>query len=294
MFSSFQTPTPTRSSSKTVTSMELPAHLAHHLFLADGNVEAGMAAVADNPSDVNARSPILGETLLHAACDGKHVGIVYDLLKTPGIDVNATSKMGDTPFIFVCKNGGLACFRLMLRDLRVETTRCDMDGCSPLFFVAGRGYLDLAKHWIASGRSMDLGPKGDGSKDVILEARRNERKEMVALLERFCENISKTRYEVRLELGMGDKVVGGWLANIVFLCDGLLRIRDALPDLDTNEGRNATNAARFLWMAERLPLEVQMILCYRVVGSTQNNIPAKTRERAFRLLGKTYSKTRKK
>ena len=57
-------------------------------------------------------------------------------------------------------------------------------------------------------------------------------------------------------------------ALVVFLCDGLLKIKE----------ENMSGAARFFRMAKELPLELQMVLCHRVVGSMRMNIPGKQSE----------------
>lgn len=60
---------------------------------------------------------------------------------------------------------------------------------------------------------------------------------------------------------------------------GLLKIRD----------ENRTGAARFFSMTQKLPLEIQMLLCYQMVGSSKEIIPGGQSEMAFRALGKTLA-----
>jgi hypothetical protein len=45
-----------------------------------------------------------------------------------------------------------------------------------------------------------------------------------------------------------------------------------------------SGAARFFSIAKELPMELQMVLCHRVVGSMRMNIPGEQRELAFREL----------
>ena len=78
----------------------------------------------------------------------------------------------------------------------------DNDGNTPLWRAARDGYHDLIKVWIASGREMDLGKPGDGKTDVIGVAKKRGKTEVVTLLERFKSDASKTRSEVRKELGI--------------------------------------------------------------------------------------------
>jgi len=64
-------------------------------------------------------------------------------------------------------------------------------------------------------------------------------------------------------------------ALVVFVSDGLLEIKDT-----------TTTAARFFSIARRLPLELQMMLCHRVVGSAKEIIPGKDSEVAFKELAR--------
>lgn len=66
------------------------------------------------------------------------------------------------------------------------------------------------------------------------------------------------------------------VARIVFLCDGLLEI----------PGGESQHAARFFRIAQKLPLELQMVLCHRVMGSAGSNIPGVNSEAAFKSLAK--------
>jgi hypothetical protein len=78
-------------------------------------------------------------------------------------------------------------------------------------------------------------------------------------------------------LGWYHKRAAECYASIVFLCDGLLEIK-----------KREWNGpeARFFRIARKLPLEIQMILCQRLVGSMFENIPFKFRESEFKELAK--------
>ena len=68
-------------------------------------------------------------------------------------------------------------------------------------------------------------------------------------------------------------------ALVVFVSDGLLQV--------THQDQSTPSlAARFLAMAVRLPLELQMVLCHRVVGSAKESILGRDSEPAFRNLAR--------
>jgi len=166
----------------------------------------------------------------------------------------------------------------MLKDSRVKVNEPDQFGCTPLWGAALRDCPNVIKWWIASGREMDLGAPGDVDKtDAIGVAKKKGKTEVVTLLERFKGDAAKTRYAMRVELGLVDELAAEVFALVVFVSDGLLHINDTTAP---------SPAARFFSIARRLPLELQMMLCHRVVGSAREIIPGKEREVAFKELAR--------
>ena len=125
---------------------------------------------------------------------------------------------------------------------------------------------------------MDLGTPGDVLKtDAIGVAKEEGNTEVVALLERFKENPVKTRHAMRVELGWYDEAAAEMFALVVFFSDGLLQFNDTTP----------SPAARFFSIAAQLPLELQMILCFRQVGLVKVIIAGKDSELAFKELAES-------
>jgi len=233
----------------------------------------------DPDFDVNMDLEEGGTTLLHIACLDNHSSAVIPiLLAHPDIDVNVKDKAGCTPFQLACSTGRTYCVREMLKDSRVKVNEPRNDGETPLWGAASDGYLEVIRWWIASGREMDLGTPGDvDTTDAIGGAKEEGRTEVVTLLERFKENLEETRYQVRVELGLYDDLAAEVFALVVFVSDGLLQIKDTTI---------TTPAARFFSVARRLPLELQMMLCFRQVGSVKEIIPGQVSEVAFKELAK--------
>ena len=164
----------------------------------------------------------------------------------------------------------------MLKDSRVIVNEPAIDGHTPLWWAATWGNLDAIKWWIASGREMDLGEPGDVDKtDAIGAAMKYDNTEVGTLLERFKENPMEIRHTLRVELTWYDEAAAEMFALVVFVSDGLLQVKDT-----------TTPAARFFNIARRLPLELQMMLCFRQVGSYKEIIPGKGSEVAFKSLAK--------
>jgi hypothetical protein len=254
----------------------------------NGKDEEARKILKENPLiDINWKDEgYNGYTALHCACINGSDTVVSLLLAHPDIEINQSDWEGDSSFLLACANGKASCVRLLLKDPRVKPNEPDNGGSTPLYYVARDGYPDVIRWWIASGRGVDLGEPGNEKNDAIGEAKKIEswmdedqkkrKTEVTTLLERFRDHPEETRHEVRVELGWFDEVAAEIFALVVFLCDGLFTFRK----------ENTTGAVKFFQIASCLPMEIQMIPCYRVVGSMGENIPGDQREAAFRALAR--------
>jgi len=218
-----------------------------------------------------------GVTLLHYACfSDSRSAVIPLLLAHPGIDVNVKDRDKYTPFLWACY-GRPSCVREMLKDSRVKVNEPNSSGITPLWAAAVGGHLDVIKWWIASGREMHLGKPGDVDKtDAIGAAKMYGYTEVVTLLERLKSDPTQTSQAMRLKLGWYDEAAAEMFALVVFVSDGLLQVNDTTP----------SPAAIFFSIASQLPLELQMVLCFRQVGSLREIIRGKDSEVAFKDLAK--------
>ena len=127
--------------------------------------------------------------------------------------------------------------------------------------------------WVASGREMNLRKLWSYNADAIGMAKNRGMKEVVTLLERFKENPLETRHAVRVDLRWYSQAAAMVFALVIFVSDELLAIR-----------QTTTPATRFFRITSRLPLELQMVLCNRVVGLAKEIIPRRACEAAFKAL----------
>ena len=114
-------------------------------------------------------------------------------------------------------------------------------------------------------------------------AREQKHGEIVLLLERFVANPALTRRELRVKFGVLDGVAAEIFAAMIFLCDELLQIRRTRA---SHQKSAAADATRFLVIAKKLPMELQMVLSYRVVGSRKMNVLRRESEAAFKDLAR--------
>jgi hypothetical protein len=250
-----------------------------------GDVEDVLSILRDNPGlNINWCNENQW-TALHRASHNGHVEVVKVLLTHPHININCKDKYGSTPLSYGCMNDRDSVVRVLLKDPRVDITMVDDDGCTPLWHAACEGHNNIIEWLIASGR--DLGDikntKGEyleaGSYTALEIAKRNWKSEVVSLIERFLTNPSQTRHEIHVKLGLLDELSASVFALIVFVCDGLLQLKPV--------SITSLPAARFFTIVTKLPMELQMILCNTVVGSTKQNILRKNSESAFINLVKT-------
>lgn len=224
--------------------------------------------------EVNKVQSGVGDTLLHYACHEDHRSAVIPLLLAhPDVDANAKNNHGRTPFYYACSQPRTSCVREMLKDSRVNLNEPNDYGWTPLGWSAHEGYIDVIKAWIASGRQLYLRePWYMYKMSAIREAKYHaDRPNVVTLLESFRSDPAQTRHSVRVELGLVDELAAEMFAAVVFASDGLLQIKDT-----------TTPAARFFSIAVQLPLELQMVLCYGVIGSSKEIIRGEFSDPAFK------------
>jgi len=129
--------------------------------------------------------------------------------------------------------------------------------------------------------------KRAGNKSTPLEIARDKRRlQVVTLLERFKVNPTRARHEVQVKLGMLAELAAEIYALAVFLCDGLLRLRSGF--------RASNPTVRFLTIAKRLPMKLQMILCNRAMCLAKDSMLPKDSEAALKSLARSLLLSRSK
>ena len=260
----------------------MSANQLRKLFM-DGNVNGIKQFLEDNPAfNVNEKLDGFGYTALHIASRNDYHEIVSVLLAHPDINVNQKSTYEQTPFLRGCLNGKVEVVKVLLRDSRVDISMSNNDERTPLWWASSRGHAEVIK-WMIALRGDELDPDRRG-KDwdntdytAIEIARYKTKTEVVSLLEKFMTNPTQTRHEIRLELSVTDALSTELFAMTIFLCDDLLRLKKACNSI-----------IRFFCIINKLPMELQMILCHRVYGSYKENIKSKDSEPAFRSLTKKF------
>jgi len=257
------------------------------------NREADVKLILRRNPDLNVNwVDRFGQTVLHRACEKGHDAITRILLSHPGIDVNLRDVYGHTPLLLASLFQHAGCVGLLLRDSRVN--------CLPgergvgLKWAAEKGSVDIVRLWVATGRMFppELWCAGaittarspawrklnETQEEYVMRQKANV--DTATLLERFVEEPEETMHAVRAELRWYNLLASEMFAVVVFVSDGLLEV---------TQGEKATTpAARFFTIAQKLPLELQMVLCYRLVGSGQEVIIGTHSEAAFKALARRF------
>ena len=234
--------------------------------------------------NVNYR-PENGNTVLHTVAWYGRTEILKHLLAHPAIDVNPLTRAGRTPLHHCCTTGEVEAVKLLLKDPRVRLLQ-DPDNLTqtPLWLAAFAGRLEAIR-WIIALRphEMELGLASVSTLDdqeymPRQIAWRSQRHDVVELLDKFAANPTLTRHEIRLGLQIPEALAAEIFAQVVFLCDNLLRV---VPAEGKQSVQASEGAVRFFAMALQLPMELQMVLCHRVSGSMRENITTHDAEIAF-------------
>ena len=219
------------------------------------NINVNVVDVADHSN-----SP------LHYAAYVGSSAIVSLLMSHPRIEVNLKNDYGRAPFQAACVNGTTACAKLLLNDSRVkDLVSLDQDGHTPLYWVANFDYVEILEYWIATGSEMNANLKAH----IPAAGDPDRSSKVTQLLEKMVEDPARTVEEVRRKIHYYDERAAGLFALVIFTCDDFFHVR------------TSTREARFFRMASQLPMELQMLLCFRVVGSKKMLIASQERERAF-------------
>jgi hypothetical protein len=230
-------------------------------------------------------------SLLYMAVEYNAAKVVQTLLAIPGLDINVPAKNKLTPFTRMCmqpsvNNASLCILKAFLADERTNL-HVKNRANTALELLFSWGHTDAIRWWIAYGREIPLQDKYvwwdlKGRHGQLVYVPHEPKEEITRLLDSYRADQYGTRYLVRKRLGLKDDLPAEWFALIVFAADGLLTLKN-----HDKEGK----VGRFLTMALALPLELQMIMCCRVVGDATDLIKSTTCEQAFRYLGHTLSKS---
>jgi len=250
--------------------------------------------------DLNLPDPVSGDVPLFIAISGGYSKVVGLLLCRADVDVNVRNEFDQTPLEAACWGADAGVVLELLRDSRVRARVSGDNLRQPLYICCTRwGHIPSPHHLAAVQRTSLANIKhllALRTAEVLELAHHFHEganlyhcwpmsREAKDLLRAFCRDSPAVVHTLLVELGSAPESAAGRFAVTVFLSDGLLRIQPL---------RSADKRCRFLRLAARLPLELQMILCHRSVSVSADIILKKHSEPAFRALARVFSKWVKK
>jgi hypothetical protein len=240
------------------------------------STEARDYALEHPDLDLNSTSPHFpGWGLMHSLCGNSgNLPVLKLLLSSPRTDVNVEMS-GSTPIIVACTMRSDEFLKELIHHPRVDLDATDDASRSPLSYLVAYDRIDPIKEMIASGKEFATSDRDLAGEDISFAefARFEDNHDIAALLERFESHPQATRHEVRAELGWPLDTACHLFACVVFVSDGLLRVRSTTDRQD--------QVARFFAISQRLPLELQTILCLCAAGCKEHRIATADSEVAF-------------
>ena len=214
---------------------------------------------------------------LHEACKKDHDEVVKVLLAHPDIDVNLEIDH-QTPLMISSYWPNPKCAALLLDDYRVEVNLPDGEDHNPVYHAGRSGSIKVLELMIASGRFLDLKVESEREHEYPMDAISGVweycEADAVRLLKKFRKDPGGTTTELRKKLRCLHRNPADAFAAVVFLSDGYLRLK-------SRTGKTGIQAKTFFKIAQRLPMELQMLLCQRVYSSKKTSIPTKDTEAAL-------------
>lgn len=249
-------------------------------------------------------------TMLHKAAMLDVPNIVDILLKHRDVDINAmtTFAVASTPFSLACVHGRVETVKVLLRDPRLDVNRGydtlnPDDGVNPLRITVINGHLDIIRHWIVSDVALPINPDYDELIEAAVELSNrpnysNQYKNIAQLLSDYKSGPraqQRIRREFKLRFGLLDADASDIYTLTIFLCDGLLSLTIGNSDIvngtvsvtvnnTVGPNKERDNTTRFFNIASRLPMELQMLICYLAADVMKDNITSTASEAAFRRL----------
>lgn len=240
--------------------------------------------------DLNWRHPgfngcKVGWSLLHKACEVDNHLIVKLLLKHPKCDINVRSQFGATPVGIASLYGSLECLRVLLDNPQSDINIPDSSGYTPIRWICTLDNEESLKYIIASDKQWNSKEKLNGCS--LFE--NTDSLEMKVLITRCSENDRvRLQRELRFELGGYPSTTGDLFGLVVLYTDDYLKLRkitetdhakfggiDIVEDYNRYNQSQESRHKRFFLITSQLPIELQMVVCHRVFGSSKDIILGK-------------------
>jgi len=194
---------------------------------------------------------------------------------------------------------GYDAFFLLMKDKRVNVNKQDEYGRTVLFNVVHKDLKPVFLNLIAfRGNDLDITLKGrtyfnDEYRTPLQVAEHlNYDVEMIHVLRGFEINKPRVIDYCRHKIGLDHELTAEFFAVIVLYSDDMLKLKSPQTNfLGIVEDICSDDAVktRFIKIASKLPMELQMMLCNRVMNSNKTLVGVNHTENALRRIVKVFS-----
>ena len=214
---------------------------------------------------------------LHAIVANGNKELFEIFLSHPEVDVNIRNGNDHTPLMTIEMNTYLEMFLMLLKHPKIDVYCKDSSGNSIFYDICISGCIEGLLWWVALGFKIDF--KSDEVKSAydrmieyerlraVLERGKKSSRfynypKMRELLNLYRNDKDKAVFESKYRVGNESVLSTVLFSLVVFLCDGFLKVK----------AEENSETARFFRIASKLPMEIQMILCYRVFRSPKQGM----------------------
>ena len=220
--------------------------------------------------------------VFHIAVDNRDIQTINHLVKCPLLNVNKLDGQGRTPLQLACDTKNPHLVKALLRsptidiDLKrlhsIHTFVTDaIKGCKPemleLFMAKRTSTLDFSKFI----------PVPTYATAVDIDGKIHR------LISEYLEDPEAMILKLRWKQQYPELMAATLFWAVVFLCDGYMDFRQ-IPSTGPPINYRKGKLRKFLRIVQRLPMELQMIMCNRALGLSRDLIPSNEREFVFKSL----------
>ena len=235
-----------------------------------------------------------GKTPLMLACIHGMVSAVKFLLEHHQVNVNAQHlDDGHTAIYIACSHAEVEIVKLLLKHPDVKLNLYNHENNqSPLWSAAINNNMPVVKLLIASG--LDLGDFKHEivttmhAADTLIDSLAHKHYwDMIELLENFLQDQDNIRFKIQMELGMTKPIASKLFGMVIFLCDGLVLVKDHSSS-SSQEENNETKSVKFFDIVQKFPMELQMMISNFAYGINEDLIKAADREKGLRDVARSF------
>jgi ankyrin repeat protein len=225
-----------------------------------------------------------GYTAFSLACIGGHIEIVKLLLENPKhTTLNKKDNKGYTPLMCVCTTGNVEIVKLLLENPKFTSLNKKSNSlCTALMFASGNGHIDVVKLLLKYLKCININEKDNNNETAFIYAYYMQHYDIIREflkypnidtkiyseleydyeIDNIIEIYRKNPNKVRSDLIIEDNI--DIFYHIVFTSDNYFTIIE-----------NNNNESKFMKIVTKLPIELQMIIIYRLFGLSSSIISSK-------------------